>query len=45
MHNVFMTMREALELIAHIRSPLFHRPEYNIDGGIEMIFIMKRLKK
>ena len=26
------------------RSPLFHRPEWNIDGGMEMEFVMKRIE-
>ena len=45
MYNVFMTIREALEMVAFVKSPLFHRPEYEIDGGIEMVFIMRRLRK
>lgn len=37
--------KETLELLNFVRTPLYHRPEYNIDGGIEMEFAMKRIRK
>lgn len=37
--------KETLEFLNFIRSPLYHRPEYDIDGGIEMEFVMKRIRK
>ena len=37
--------KETLELLNFVRSPLYHRPEYDIDGGVEMELVMKRIRK
>lgn len=38
-------MKQAEEIINYTKSPLFHRPEWNVDGEIEMEFIMRRICK
>lgn len=44
---ILKLQEQALELAIQVanfrKSPLYHRPEYNIDGGIEMEFVMKRI--
>lgn len=42
--NLLDAMKRAEEMIRYIKSPIFHRPEWNIDGGMEMEFVMKRIR-
>lgn len=42
--NLLDAMKRVEEMIRYIKSPLFHRPEWNIDGGMEMEFVMRRIR-
>ena len=38
-------IKQAEQLIMYLRIERLYRPEYGVDGGIEMEFVMKRIRK